>query len=1194
MLRTYAEDLQSDAFNPEEYVERLAWRLTGSTSSCSLDASYLASAMEEEVSNLQILFDQCTTKVEGLENQRREEEESYYASLEKLLAANEISRRLLPRTPLAASAKVAELSEKVSSVSARIVHLGDQLQSVTGPRARAYEAFKLMTHFNEFLSDQPLESDTFTDPDKLVEAGDVVQKLQMIAAELPKEKYEAVQSRIAYKYDEVEKMLIEEFVRYHHANAKNKMKQVAHVLSQFKGYGQCIDAFIDQCQWQTYRSDDMFNEIWLLLKKNDAIISEVFPNPQQVMSKLILSIFGGKLRDEVDKKLSATADMETYLTSLCDLYQKTKKLVDQLFTLNNCPDKDFRTVLVDTVFSKYLADYIKKETVYLREQCKFALQKFYDSKGHTKKTGFSGIQARLSLESRCNESLLSEEVAINILQETKQAFYRCSLLSSMVSMVENVRQILSILTQYLCHEHVEYAIDVALSAVPTQEGHGSTDFAFLNLLRQAAAISHLFERQIDDSVVPLLQSCPEGENCLKDARRLMTAVETKLDKGLDKVLTAIVNHVRFILSSEQKRQDFKPEDNDQYGAIPSCSNACTLVCKYLTQQINSLSDCLDGCNLMNTLSELVVRFHRVIVDHIYQFQYNSQGAVHLLCDVSEYRKIVSGIGVPLAKRLFDTLHALSNLLIVAPDHLLSACTSNVLVRRLTIVAPLKGAFVVLQENFDRSVVVAFVQLRFGELERMGTMSMSNDGCRERSPVCTYFRRSHIASVNRAPRANRIFDATCASLSTMSKYLFSLLDRWRLLPLICLVFYSLCGGLIFDIAEGNAALARRCNPEAVAFQPNSSFYKRHLTMRLAEILTEPVNSSKKMLLARDAWQWFTERMHVGWDACCSSTQEVVIGHRRNLTLFASLYYAVQVCTTIGKNFTFRCLLAAASGYGDVVPSTALGKLFTMAYSLLGIPLLLYILDEWGTLLMKLMFRVKYIWNAKTMGASTHHRVHTVDDVPLSLALLLQFLWLCLSAALFQSWEKDVDYFSSFYFFFISFTTIGFGKGSKFMRACYAVAAAMTPLVAGDVVPKHPLYMPLCSILVLFGLAQLSMCINLLQHKIDVTFQMLLHSVDRMYKERQSVAMDNEQRLMEKVEDVNALLKVLSEGDGIQNRFFLQALGKSRRDLVVESWERRTICRNVAVQATVELGSSSCQTVNLHRPDFKVNYLYNIDN
>uniref|UniRef100_A0A5S6Q565 Exocyst complex component 5 n=1 Tax=Trichuris muris TaxID=70415 RepID=A0A5S6Q565_TRIMR len=285
MLRTYAEDLQSDAFNPEEYVERLAWRLTGSTSGCSVDACYLAIAMEEEVSNLQILFDQCAAKVEGLENQRREEEESYYASLEKLLAANE-----------AALAKVSVLSEKVSSVSARIVHLGDQLQSVTGPRAKAYEAFKLMMHFNEFLSDQPLESDTFTDPDKLVEAGDVIQKLHIIASELPVEKYEAVQSRIGYKYDEVEKMLIEEFVRYHHANAKNKMKQIAHVLSQFKGYGQCVDAFIDQCQWQTYRSDDMFNEIWLLLKKNDVIISSVFPNPQQVMSKLVLSVFRGKLQ----------------------------------------------------------------------------------------------------------------------------------------------------------------------------------------------------------------------------------------------------------------------------------------------------------------------------------------------------------------------------------------------------------------------------------------------------------------------------------------------------------------------------------------------------------------------------------------------------------------------------------------------------------------------------------------------------------------------------------------------------------------------------------------------------------------------------------------------------------------------------------------------------------------------------------
>ncbi|KRZ25579.1 Exocyst complex component 5, partial [Trichinella pseudospiralis] len=689
MLRTYAEDLESDAFNAEEYVERLAWRLTGPSGSDKIDAVFLNAALEEEISNLQILFDQCQGKIRNLENQCREEEETFCTALEKLVSENEI-----------ADGKLKTLNERVNSVAARVVHLGDQLQSVTAPRARAFEAYQLMVHFNEFLSDQPLESETFTDPDKLVEAGEVIYKLHVVAMELPKEKYEAVQTRIAYKYDELEKMLIEEFVRHHHANAKQKMKQIANVLSQFNGYSQAIDAYVEQCQWQSFRGGDIFTDIWNLLQKHDPVINDVFPNPQQVMSKLVLNIYHGKLQGYVRSKLSNASDPELYLSSLYDLFQKNNKLVDKMTAeLVCCPEKDFILMLVNTVFSKYLPDYIKIETNYLHDQCKSILQKFYEKNGHVKKSGFSGIQdlkrdlqARLMQDTRTNYSLLSEEVAINILQETKLAFHRCGVLSSANDLSENVRQILDILMQYLCREHLEYAVDLAVNAIQSNESQGVKDF--LNILRQTAAISHLLEKQIDDSVGALLKNSSQSTSCLEHAKSLLETIETKLDKGVDKMLTTIVGHVRFILTTEQKKQEFKPEEDDNNGAeIPLCSNACSMACKYLSQQIAIMNESLDGSNLENTLTELVVRFHRVIVDHIYQFQYNSQGAMLLLCDVSEYRKVVSELNIPIAKKLFVTLHALCNLLIVSSDHLLAACSSNTL------------------EHFDKSILMNFVQLR---------------------------------------------------------------------------------------------------------------------------------------------------------------------------------------------------------------------------------------------------------------------------------------------------------------------------------------------------------------------------------------------------------------------------------------------------------------------------------------------------
>ena len=69
------------------------------------------------------------------------------------------------------------------------------------------------------------------------------------------------------------------------------------------------------------------------------------------------------------------------------------------------------------------------------------------------------------------------------------------------------------------------------------------------------------------------------------------------------------------------------------------------------------------------LTELGIRFHRIIYEHLQQFQYNSMGALCAICDVNEYRKCVQEFKIPVVTTLFDTLHALCNLLLVLPENL---------------------------------------------------------------------------------------------------------------------------------------------------------------------------------------------------------------------------------------------------------------------------------------------------------------------------------------------------------------------------------------------------------------------------------------------------------------------------------------------------------------------------------------------
>ena len=93
------------------------------------------------------------------------------------------------------------------------------------------------------------------------------------------------------------------------------MKHIATILSHFKGYSQCIDAFIEQSQavrinvnvcylnyincmhlQRAFTSGDVFADVVPLCERNAREMKEVFHNPEQVMGKFILNIFYGKLQ----------------------------------------------------------------------------------------------------------------------------------------------------------------------------------------------------------------------------------------------------------------------------------------------------------------------------------------------------------------------------------------------------------------------------------------------------------------------------------------------------------------------------------------------------------------------------------------------------------------------------------------------------------------------------------------------------------------------------------------------------------------------------------------------------------------------------------------------------------------------------------------------------------------------------------
>lgn len=66
--------------------------------------------------------------------------------------------------------------------------------------------------------------------------------------------------------------------------------------------------------------------------------------------------------------------------------------------------------------------------------------------------------------------------------------------------------------------------------------------------------------------------------------------------------------------------------------------ACSKVCAYVSRQVEHVRKSMDGKNVDTVLTELGVRFHRLIHEHLQQYSYSSMGGMLAICDVAEYRR----------------------------------------------------------------------------------------------------------------------------------------------------------------------------------------------------------------------------------------------------------------------------------------------------------------------------------------------------------------------------------------------------------------------------------------------------------------------------------------------------------------------------------------------------------------------------
>ncbi|KAH9528275.1 Exocyst complex component 5 [Dermatophagoides farinae] len=680
---TFLAELEQDPFDGEEFIERLAWRATNGKFD---DVDLISEAFENGIKDLKAIYDTNQKKCERLEMICREEEKGHWIKVTELQQKCKDSL-----------ATFEKLDKRLDIVADKVVYLGEQLEGVNTPRMRAVEAQKLMQHFARYLETPSETLNSFEElyienVNQLFEEADIIQKLYLISQELPNNsKFDKAKEFISKKYNLIEKRLIEEFSQAQKNDDRNKMKKIASMLSHFKGYSQCVDMGM-------FLGENIFNDIVPLCVKNQKTIKEVFTNPEQVMSKFVLNIFHGKIQEFIQARINEN-DTREFLTELYTLFHKTNKLIEQIAKLKflGC-DYNFLNKITRNIFNNYLDMYIQRETNYLRDKCAYILQSYYESKNHQKRPFTTGgfqelIQSKIG---RTNinignlninisnpdytqgETFLSEEIAISILQETKMSLQRCHLLSKQQDIAQNALSIYEIELQSLCIEHIDYAIELGLQAIPSAETKSQPDIHFFDIIRQSNEICHLNEKQFVNWVLPLISSTTKYSECIKRKREVYQQMEAKLNQGLEKSIASIIGWIKYLLQNEQKKTDFKPEqENDDI--ITTSTIACNKVVKFINFYHNRITKCLDGKNVQDVLTDLGVKIHRTINEHLQQYQFNFMGAMVVICDVKEYRNCIDKFKIPLLSKLFNILHALCNLLIVVPENLKQVSNGDQLV-----------------------------------------------------------------------------------------------------------------------------------------------------------------------------------------------------------------------------------------------------------------------------------------------------------------------------------------------------------------------------------------------------------------------------------------------------------------------------------------------------------------------------------
>ncbi|GMR56506.1 hypothetical protein PMAYCL1PPCAC_26701, partial [Pristionchus mayeri] len=288
-----------------------------------------------------------------------------------------------------------------------------------------------------------------------------------------------------------------------------------------------------------------------------------------------------------------------------------------------------------------------------------------------------------------------------------------------------------------------------------------------------------------------------------------------------------------------------------------------------------------------------------------------------------------------------------------------------------------------------------------------------------------------------------------------------------IPCVVLIVYTIAGGLIFRHLEMGDDVARREQYALASEYAVNQMLDRMLEVKCHDQVLKR-NRQEQIRHAKDAIYWFLDHLNL---------TEVIAARSEETpwTILGSMFYAGQLYTTIG--------------YGIPTTQTREGQMVSIFYILFGIPIFLVALKQVGqslSLQLKKAYRkLRRKRKAKKDDKDAEKNSEDFMDekekekrraanklatmltqIPIAFGLLLG--WILISACLLTCWETQWGLTTSVYFYFVSISTVGLG----------------------DIIPTNNEMLVVNFILILIGLAMLSMCLNLLETLIENLWSLLI--------------------------------------------------------------------------------------------------------